>query len=71
MSVADIQDNKWELQSIKPPVANAGGIGMIIMMACFSLFFVALIIGSVIGSFTETELMNFEGKAADKAAPAE
>jgi hypothetical protein len=62
MTVAEIQDNKWELQAIKPPVTNAGAIGMIIMMAGFSLFFVFLIVGSVIGSFTETETMNFEGQ---------
>jgi hypothetical protein len=63
MSVAEIQDNKWELQAIKPPVTNAGAIGIIIMMSCFALFFVAIIIGSVIGSFTETKVMDFEGKA--------
>lgn len=62
MSVADIQDNKWELQAIKPPVATPGAIGVIIMMTCFSLFFVAIIIGSVIGSFTESKVMDFEGK---------
>lgn len=70
MSVAEIQDNKWELQATKAPVSNAPAIGIIIMMSCFALFFVALIIGSVIGSFTETEVMNFEGKAPPREAPA-
>jgi hypothetical protein len=70
MTVAEIQDNKWELQAIKPPTTNAAAIGMILMMVGFSLFFVFLIIGSVIGSFTDTKVMDFEGKAAahDKAA---
>jgi hypothetical protein len=60
MSVAEIQDNKWELQATKPPVTNPAAIGVIIMMTCFSLFFVAIIIGSVIGAFTETKTMNFD-----------
>lgn len=60
MSVAEIQDNKWEAESIKPPVTNAGSIGIIIMMSGFMLFFVAVIIGAVIGSFTEVEEMDFD-----------
>lgn len=62
MSVADIQDNKWEREAIKPPIATPGAIGMLIMMTCFALFFVAIIIGSVVGSFTESKVMDFEGK---------
>jgi hypothetical protein len=65
MSVEEIKDNKWELESIKPPVTNPAAIGVIIMMTCFSLFFVAIIIGSVIGSFTETKVMNFDAKPAE------
>jgi hypothetical protein len=65
MSIEEIKDNKWELESIKPPVTNPAAIGVIIMMTCFSLFFVAIIIGSVIGSFTETKVMNFDGKAPE------
>jgi hypothetical protein len=65
MSIEEIKDNKWELESIKPPVTNPGAIGVIIMMSCFALFFVAIIIGSVIGSFTESKVMDFEGKAPE------
>lgn len=68
MSVADIQDNKWELEATKPPVTTPGAIGIIIMMTCFALFFVAIIIGSVIGSFTESKVMDFEGKAPERGA---
>jgi hypothetical protein len=69
MSVADIQDNKWELESTRPPTRTPGAIGVIIMMTCFALFFVAIIIGSVIGSFTETQIMDFEGKAPEASTP--
>jgi hypothetical protein len=62
MSVAEIQDNKWELQSTKAPVSNPAAIGLIVMMFGFSCFFVFMIVGSVIGSFTETETMNFDKK---------
>lgn len=65
MSVADIRDNKWELEATKPPITTPAAIGVIIMMTCFALFFVAIIIGSVVGSFTETKVMDFEGKAPE------
>jgi ABC-type Na+ efflux pump permease subunit len=68
MSVAEIQDNKWELQVTKAPVSNPAAIGMILMMFGFSLFFVFMIVGSVIGSFTETETMNFDKKETKAAA---
>jgi hypothetical protein len=70
MSVAEIQDNKWELEATKAPVTNAAAIGIIIMMFGFSCFFVFMIVGSVIGSFTETETMNFESKELKKPAEA-
>ena len=60
MSLAEIQDNKWEVEATKPPVKNPASIGIIIMMAGFSLFFVAVLIGAVIGSFTDTETMDFD-----------
>lgn len=60
MSLAEIQDNKWEVESIKPPVTNPASIGIIIMMGGFALFFVVVIVGAVIGSFTDTEEMNFD-----------
>jgi hypothetical protein len=63
MSLAEIQDNKWEVEATKPPVTNPGAIGVIILMTSFSLFFVAIIIGSVIGAFTDPRAMDFEGKA--------
>ena len=60
MSVAEIQDNKWEAESIKPPVTDPGSIGIIILMSGFTLFFVAVLVGAVIGSFTDVEEMDFD-----------
>ncbi|KIG17286.1 hypothetical protein DB30_03469 [Enhygromyxa salina] len=72
MSLAEIQDNKWEVESIKPPVTNPASIGIIIMMGGFALFFVAVIVGAVIGSFTETQEMNFDKVQRDDGTkPAE
>jgi hypothetical protein len=74
MSVAEIQDNKWEVQAAKPPLLTAGSIGAMIMMGGFALFFVWVIIFSVIGSFTETKEMDFsktQKAEADAAAAAE
>ena len=74
MSLAEIQDNKWEVDAAKPPLKKPASIGMMIMMGGFMLFFVVVIIGAVIGSFTETKEMNFEKVTKDaegEAAPAE
>ena len=65
MSAAEIQDNKWEVQASKPNFFSPAAIGAIIMMAGFILFFVALIIGSVQGAFTESG-----GMIVDKEAEA-
>lgn len=71
MSVAEIQDNKWEVQASKPPLTNPGAIGVIIMMSGFILFFVWVIVFSVIGSFTDTKEMDFsKTQKVEEAAPA-
>ncbi|GEM_PF-2669471 len=62
MSVAEIQDNKWEVSAAKTPIGTPGSIGLLIMMSGFTLFFVAILIGSVIGTFTDTKEMNFDKK---------
>jgi len=68
MSLAEIQDNKWEVEATKPPLKNPGSIGIIAMMAGFMLFFVAVIIGAVVGSFTDTEEMDFDKVQRDDAS---
>lgn len=71
MSIAEIQDNKWEVEASKAPLKNFGAIGVMIMMGGFSLFFVAVIIGAVIGSFTEVKEMDFDKKHKEAPVQAE
>jgi len=71
MSTAEIQDNKWEVEASQPPLKNFGAVGIMIMMGGFSLFFVAVIIGAVMGSFTEVEEMDFGKKQKEAPAQAE
>jgi hypothetical protein len=68
MSAAEIQDNKWEVQASKPNFFSIAAIGAILMMAGFCLFFIALIIGSVQGTFTESTGMVVDKDAAAKEA---
>lgn len=75
MSVAEIQDNKWEVQASKVQLGTPGSIGMLIMMAAFVGFFVWIAIYSVVGAFTDTSTMDFDKKQtvepkADAPAPA-
>lgn len=49
MSAAEIADNKWELESTKPPLKSASGIGQIVLMGGFICLFGWLIGSSVIG----------------------
>lgn len=71
MSVADIQDNKWELQATKAPITTPASLGIIVMMSAFALFFVAVLIGAVIGSFTDTEEMDFDKVQREEPKAAE
>lgn len=71
MSRTEIQDNKWEIEASKPPITTPASIGMMIMMGGFTLFFVGIFIGSVIGTFTDPAEMDFdktqkEGDATNK-----
>jgi hypothetical protein len=68
MSAAEIQDNKWEVQASKPNLLTPAAIGAIIMMAGFILFFIALLIGSVQGAFTDSGGMVVDKEAAAKEA---
>ena len=76
MSAAEIADNKWEVSATKPPVGSAGGIAQILLMGGFAVFFVWIVVGSVIAIVTpkseglagEYEKMKKQDAAA---APAE
>ena len=52
MSSAEIADNKWEVSSTKAPVGSASGIAQILLMGGFAVFFVWIVIGSVIAIVT-------------------
>lgn len=77
MSASEIADNKWELQSTKPPMGSAGGVLQLLLMVGFVGLFGWLIVSSLIGIFTEKKEggsladtyknMNVEG-AEEKAA---
>ena len=51
-SAAEIADNKWELQSTKPPLSSASGIGQIVLMLGFIVMFGWLIGSSIVGAVT-------------------
>ena len=72
MSASEIADNKWELDSTKPKIANPGAIAQIMMMGGFMLFFAYIMIFSVIGMFSEKKEGSLEEKFhhMDDAKPA-
>jgi hypothetical protein len=49
MSAAEIADNKWEMESTKPPVTSLAGIAQIVLMSGFALFFTLVVVGSLVG----------------------
>ena len=78
MSQAEIADNKWEVESTKPPIMTAGGIAQIVMMGGFSLFFGYVLVFSVIGAVSPKQDSALEAQYKAKlgggeaaAAPAE
>ena len=71
MSAAEIADNKWEAESIKPPVKTAGSIGQIALIGGLALFFTYIVVMSLVAIVTPKK----EGSLADQyknlnAAPA-
>ena len=74
MSAAEIADNKWEVSSTKAPIGTFGGIAQLMMMGGFGLFFVWIIIGSVIAIVTpkpEDAGLAGQYKNMNNAGPAE
>ena len=61
MSAAEIADNKWELSATKPPVGTAASMAQMLLMGAFALFFVWIIVFSVIAIVTPPT----EGSLAD------
>ena len=62
MSVAEIQDNKWEVQASKVQIMTPQGMGLLMMMTAFVLFFAWVAVFSVIGAFTDSKTMDFDKK---------
>ena len=48
--MSDIAGNKWEAESIRPPVFNPAGLAQIVLMGSFALFFAYIMIFSLIGA---------------------
>lgn len=51
-SAAEIADNKWELESTKPPMKDAGAIGQIALIGGLALFFLYIIVFSLVAIVT-------------------
>lgn len=70
MSAAEIADNKWEVSATKAPVGSASGIAQMLLMGGFAVFFVWIIVFSIIAIVTptvETGLANDYGKMRNDA----
>jgi hypothetical protein len=48
--MSDIAGNKWEAESIRPPVFNPAGLAQIVLMGSFALFFGYIMVFSIIGA---------------------
>ena len=72
MSVAEIADNKWEAQAVKPPITNIAAISQILMMVALAGIFVYLFQGSLQGIFGEKRetMADNIGKMTNEASPA-
>lgn len=80
MSAAEIADNKWELESTKPPVSSLSGLTQILLMGGFALFFTLIVVGSLVGIVTpkpedgglagQYKDMGVSGKGGKQEAPA-
>jgi hypothetical protein len=71
MSAAEIADNKWELESSKPPIKDAGAILQIVLMSGLGMIFVWIIFNSLLGAVTPAKdgglEQQFKGMKEQKA----
>lgn len=51
MSISEIADNKWEREAAKPPTTTFSGICQILLIGGFTLIFVYILQGSLVGMF--------------------
>ena len=76
MSASEIADNKWETEASKPQLKTAASLSQMLRMSGFMLFFVYILLFSVIGMFSEDKGNALEAKFshmndATDEAPAE
>jgi hypothetical protein len=62
MSMGEIADNKWEMESAKTPIKDIGGIGQIALIGGLALFFSYITVMSCVGIVTPKK----EGTLADQ-----
>lgn len=62
MSAAEIADNKWEVEATKPPLRDIGGIGQIALIGSLGLFFLYVVVMSLVAIVTPKK----DGGLADK-----
>jgi hypothetical protein len=71
MSFADIADNKWEIESTRPPVFTISGIAQMIMMGFLSLIFVVVVLMALMGIIMpKSQEAAFDFSKPGAAAPA-
>jgi hypothetical protein len=72
MSNAEIADNKWEAQAVKPPIYTVTAISQLLMIAALAAIFVYLLQGTLQGIFGEKRetMADSYGKMTNEAAEA-
>lgn len=61
-AAAEIADNKWELQAVKPPITEPASFMQMIFVGAIALFFAWIAVMSVVALFTD----NTDNNLADK-----
>ena len=72
MSISEIADNKWEREAAKPPTTTFSGICQILLIGAFTLIFVYILQGSLMGMFgskREGGMSDTYGKMSHEASP--
>lgn len=72
MSIAEIADNKWEVQAAKAPISTVAALAQLLLVTVLAGIFVFLLIGTLTGLFGEKRetMADNIGKMTNEAAPA-
>ncbi|HEY8376239.1 MAG TPA: hypothetical protein VIK91_07105 [Nannocystis sp.] len=74
MSIAEIADNKWELEASRPPVTTFGGILQIAVIFCFAGLFawmMTFVFQGIFGEKRETLADQYGRLTVEGSKPAE